>query len=148
MSETVRQQLDREFARLYEIRNQLDQSEFLSQIVPAMQKLIGKTYAYRNNCYSCPKSQADYWDVFRKVVGVVVDSGSHVAYVLCEELSIDSRGVPEWTYRSELVFARKDFPERYEKCSLREYSTQKRRVLKQLASPTMMKAAIYGSVTK
>ena len=28
---------------------------------------IGRCFVYRNNCYSCPKRQSDYWDTFYKI---------------------------------------------------------------------------------
>ena len=33
------------------------------------QKLVGKTFRYRNN-YSCPEKKSDYWWLYTKVVGV------------------------------------------------------------------------------
>lgn len=35
--------------------------------------LVGKTFAYRGNHYSWPKKPEDYWDVYKKVVGLCED---------------------------------------------------------------------------
>jgi len=32
------------------------------------EEYIGKTYAYRNNCFSCPENKSDYWDVYYKII--------------------------------------------------------------------------------
>lgn len=39
------------------------------------QKLIGKTFIYKNNSFSCPSKKDDYWNNYLKVVGVGKDYG-------------------------------------------------------------------------
>lgn len=54
------------------IRKQQEALAFLEQaerIIPEMQKRIGTHYRYRT-CYSCPDSEADYWWVYCRIVGV------------------------------------------------------------------------------
>lgn len=36
-------------------------------------ELLGKTFVYRNNSYSCPREQSDYWNVYLKVVALIED---------------------------------------------------------------------------
>lgn len=33
-------------------------------------KYLNKYFVYRNNCYSCPEKQADYWNVYYKVINI------------------------------------------------------------------------------
>jgi len=33
--------------------------------------LIGKTFIYKRNSYSCPEKKSDYWDVYLKVLKVI-----------------------------------------------------------------------------
>jgi len=34
----------------------------------AAEKLVGNCYVYRN-CYSCPETEADYWNLYSRIVG-------------------------------------------------------------------------------
>lgn len=33
-------------------------------------KYLNKYFVYRNNCYSCPEKESDYWNVYYKVINV------------------------------------------------------------------------------
>ncbi len=47
----------------------LEDRQFADIIEPKMRANIGNCYKY-HNCYSCPQSEADYWWMYVKVVGV------------------------------------------------------------------------------
>ena len=34
-------------------------------------ELIGKTFIYKDNSFSCPSKRSDYWDVYLKVIGYI-----------------------------------------------------------------------------
>ena len=34
-------------------------------------ELLGKTFVYKNNSYSCPEKKSDYWNVHLKVIGLI-----------------------------------------------------------------------------
>ena len=33
-------------------------------------KYLNKYFVYRNNCYSCPEKESDYWNVYYKVINI------------------------------------------------------------------------------
>lgn len=48
------------------IREKIDKIE-AADLREQASKLVGKCFRYRN-CYSCPKSDADYWWVYQRVI--------------------------------------------------------------------------------
>lgn len=48
---------------------------------------IGKCFKY-HNCYSCPKTEKDYWWTYFKIIGV----GEYEDEVECDEFEIDKNG--------------------------------------------------------
>lgn len=52
--------------------------------------LVGKTFKYPRNCYSCPKTEADYWPVYARVVSVADGCLEVVTF------ETDSRGDFSW----------------------------------------------------
>jgi len=44
-------------------------------------ELVGKTFVYKDNSYSCPKEKKDYWNVYMKVIGAGKDYGVDVLTV-------------------------------------------------------------------
>lgn len=37
---------------------------------PRLLSLIGKTFRYPKNCYSCPSKPSDYWPVYARITGL------------------------------------------------------------------------------
>ena len=54
-----------------EIRDKLSRLESVKRF-EEHQKLLGKCFRYRN-CYSCPKTEDDYWWLYRRVIGFTKD---------------------------------------------------------------------------
>ena len=50
-------ELQEEYFKLYEIKE-------------LKEKYLNKYFVYRNNCYSCPEKETDYWNVYYKVINI------------------------------------------------------------------------------
>ena len=92
--------------RLAQMR--LEADNFKNELAPKITSHIGKTFAYRKNCYSCPSDPSDYWDVFRRLVKVSFDE--YHAWVTFQEVQIDSAGIPQITLAVDLISSRDAFP--------------------------------------
>lgn len=68
-------------ARLEEIDNLLWEEK-----LKEAQNNIGKCFVYRNNCYSLPKTQKDYWNNYYKVAGFkkAVNEDDYDRYIVTE----------------------------------------------------------------
>ena len=73
---------DKYLKKLYEERTKI-QDEIENEDCKA---LVGKTFIYKNNSYSCPEKKSDYWNVYLKVVDVF-DGG-----IICFTCEKDSDG--------------------------------------------------------
>ena len=61
--------------------------------VKLAEKNVGKCYVYERNCYSCPETDADYWNTFFKVTSLhkAVDKDDFDYYCVLK-IEKDSRG--------------------------------------------------------
>ena len=78
--------------------------------VKLAEKNVGKCYVYERNCYSCPKTDADYWNTFFKVTSLhkAVDKDDFDYYCVLE-IEKDSCGNIEIKqYKEEISFYRFD----------------------------------------
>lgn len=97
--------------KIFELRQEqvrLETTNFQDELRPQISASIGKTFAYRRNCYSCPSKAEDYWDIFRKLVDVQF-SELH-AWLIFQEVQIDSYGNPRVTLAYDSVSSRESFP--------------------------------------
>jgi len=79
---------------------------------PELLKLVGKTYKYAKNCFSCPEKEEDYWPVYAKVVGM---DGTVIKIV---EFETDSCG--NFNYKHNGWYNGEP-GSGWEECSLEEY---------------------------
>jgi hypothetical protein len=121
---------------LMRLRNKLEREHFLKKALPALEKLVGRYFVYRKTCYSCPEKHTDYWDVFRRVLRIVVNDGA--AWIVYEEASIDSRGCATIRTGSEFVNNRDGFGSGWQACEPREFSRQYAKTLDALSDPRQL----------
>lgn len=93
--------IEKKLRELRAEQTRLEADNFRDQLIPTINAHIGKTFAYRRNCYSCPSEPSDYWDVFRRLVKV--NFGDLHAWAIYQEVQIDSGGVPQITLKIDLV---------------------------------------------
>lgn len=67
---------------------EMDNKQYLEEVLPYALASVGKTFVYRNNTYGGDKK----WDIFRKLLRVVEHKTS--ASLIYQECQIDSHGVP------------------------------------------------------
>lgn len=137
----LRADVQTQIDRLAKVRADLDQTDFLQETLPALKKLVGTTHVYRKNCYSCPSKPSDYWDVFFKVLAVIAKPETSGAYLILEEVHIDSYGVPVWTVKSEWIHT-KGMRTGVVPCKASEYTKAKRNVGIQLLHPSKMRSIL------
>lgn len=61
------QLIKQEREKLYKIQDELQ----VFENDELKEKYLGKYFKYSRNCYSCPKTEEDYWDIYYFVVNVV-----------------------------------------------------------------------------
>lgn len=81
--------LDQQILELRKKRNALEDKRYDEITVPYLKSLVGKTYAYRNNSYSCPEP-GEYFDCFRRVLRAV--HGKDASCLICVDVSTDYKG--------------------------------------------------------
>lgn len=65
------EQLDKEIDSKIAEKVRLQEKYFkLYDLQEIKKKYLGKYYIYRDNCYSCPSENSDYWNVYYKVIDV------------------------------------------------------------------------------
>lgn len=87
-------------------------------------KYLNKYFVYRNNCYSCPEKQADYWNVYYKVIninqygGIEAISLQKDKYGRIEsqitQMSPELEEITKEEYEKETMKIVNDFMKRYE----------------------------------
>ena len=66
--EKIKKEIDKNYNK-YLKKLYTEQSKIKDEIENEdCKELIGKTFIYKNNSYSCPEKKSDYWDVYLKVV--------------------------------------------------------------------------------
>lgn len=141
---TVREELQEQKSKIRKIEAELDQAEFLKQFLPESKKLVGSTWVYRRNSYSCPEKDSDYWDMFRKVLAIVPDVESCGVHLIFEEVQIDSRGTAsiktdsEWTNGQSVGFRSGGF----HRCGPSIYKRAKAVTLREMAKLSVIKSRI------
>lgn len=64
-------ELDKEINEKVAERNKLKEQYFTSYALEELkEKYLDRYFVYRNNCYSCPENESDYWDVYYKPINV------------------------------------------------------------------------------
>ncbi len=138
----TREELKAEASRIRDQISTLDSEEFKAKTVPRYRAIVGKAFAYRRNSYSCPSKPYHYWDVFRRVLAVEIHN-DYSLYLLFEEVSVDSNGVAELKTGKDWVTGMKEFfGAGWIPCKLSEYTSNKKRVLKEMQTLSALKAAI------
>ena len=135
-------------SKLDEINNQLltlnreqqrlKQEEFDKAVAPLLKNAIGSCWAYRRNSYSCHQPH-QRWDVFRKVMDVMVSPGSVV--LVTTEVSIDYHGKVTLYADVQYVFQRNPISlmtEGWQRCKALEFNKTYRLALRQLEKPTLL----------
>lgn len=89
--------LDAEAAELAARKRKNSLQEKFDQLVlrPQLLALVGKTFKYPKNCYSCPEKPSDYWPVYAQVVKA--GKGTLLETI---QFETDSRG--DFHYRKHL----------------------------------------------
>lgn len=131
----LREEFQEQIDRARKAMDQIDQTHFLSKVLPSLEKLVGQAFVYRRNCYSCPTKKSDYWDTFRKVVACIAKTESSGAWLVSEEFHIDSQGVATHTHRRDWIHSWGVMPTGWQACTLREFNQEKQRTLTQLEYP-------------
>jgi len=72
-------------AKLVPLRTNLRKLE-TDKCIKDAKKKIGKCFVFRNNSFSCPEKESDYWDTYMKVIGIEEEEA------ICFEISKDSHG--------------------------------------------------------
>lgn len=97
---TEEQKINDEIARLYAKKNDLEIEEAARVQIPFLQSLVGKSFVYRNNSYSCPEKKSDYWDVYKKVLECDYGGKDNIQFIV-EEFSTDKYGKIQLEVRVE-----------------------------------------------
>ncbi len=100
--------LEKERNRLSDRIRDLNEAETGKTHLPFLKKFVGKCFAYRNNCFSCPKKKSDYWDVFRKILGFVEHKDGSLAFIF-EEFEVDGRGKATFSVDSHFAYMNKEW---------------------------------------
>lgn len=50
--------------------NEIKKKDFIENKLPLIKRLAGKCFIYKDNCYSVPKDESDYWNTYYKVIDV------------------------------------------------------------------------------
>ena len=141
MKRTV-EEIERDMKKLRKEQNAIETQAF-NEKVPQLRKLIGKAFAYRNNCRSCPKPN-EKWDVFRKVIDIEIRDGCANAIFL--ECSIDHLGEVEVKIGAEYIFRLNQIPtifhEGWDLCRMREFNRAYRLAMREIAKPTKIRATL------
>lgn len=91
--EVIRERIKTDLAELH----RLEDEHFEQVELPAMRARIGFCFKYRN-CYSCPQTEADYWWMYSKIVGV--RNGSY--RLLCFSMDCNSKLAIEESFSPSL----------------------------------------------
>lgn len=87
-------------------------------------KYLHKYFVYRNNCYSCPEKESDYWNVYYKVINVNEYGGIEAISLQKDkygriesqitQMSPELEEITKEEYIKETMKIVNDFIERYE----------------------------------
>lgn len=112
--------LSKQISNLQSKRHKVEAEEFREKKLPRLKEQIGKTFVWRNNTYGGSNLPRNYWDVFRKLVAVELDHGSHYPNLIFQECFIDSDG--KATLRLNRVLSNLAFPnEKWGSCLSEEF---------------------------
>lgn len=128
-------QIDKEMTRLAVLRSKLAEKDFRKDTLPAIERMVGKYFAYRRNHSSMPETESDYWDCFREVLRVVVIKGE--ACLVCQEIQIDALGQASIATGYQFI-SRPSMGERWEPCPEAEYLMEHDRVMNALRDPEQL----------
>lgn len=68
--------LDREIDNNIAEKYKLQEEYYKMYEIPRLnEKYLNKYFIYRNNSYSCPKTENDYWNVYYKVIKIAENGG-------------------------------------------------------------------------
>lgn len=63
--------IDKEINNKIQEKYNLQEEYFkLYKLKELKEKYLNKYFVYRNNCYSCPEKETDYWNVYYKVINI------------------------------------------------------------------------------
>jgi hypothetical protein len=125
-------QLEKERLKISQQINQLKEQEIEEKYYPVLRRFQGRAFIYRRNSYSCPETESDYWDVYKKVLEVV-ETGDAL-YFVTEEFSVDSRGKCSWSIEDHYPYPDGRFPFSggWEEITSAEYAEAKGEFLKEM----------------
>lgn len=129
-------QVIKEQTKLAKLRNKLERELFLKKTLPALEKLIGKTFVYRRTCYSMAEKPSDYWDTFRKILRVVINDGA--AWLVYEEALVDAHGAATIKTDTDYVNNRVGFGAGWEPCESSEYESNRNGVMDAFLDPARL----------
>lgn len=92
------------------------------------QELLGSFWIYKNNSYSCPSDDKDYWNMYRKVIAFSKDGR-----LLCEDYEIDSHGRVNVIQHVEGSYNSSGFHEGWKQITEEEFITGSRKVLEKFS---------------
>ena len=129
--------LNAQILELRKKRNALTDKLYAEVLVPYLNSLVGKTYAYRNNSYSCPRP-GEYFDAFRRVLRAVhKEDGS---CLICVDVCTDYKGNSRAEHRLEFpcnpeykAFAGGGWAE----CPVNEFTTAWLQAMEQFNQPDL-----------
>jgi len=136
-------QLKKEEAK---IRQEINQIIEKVQI-PRLKKMVGQCFAYRNDCYSCPKKKSDYWNAFRKIIDYVENKGRGF-YFIYEEFFINSKGIIKWEINYHSPYLNKEWWNcevpfsSYEKITEKEYNSEKIKMIEEMGTQKKMRKVL------
>jgi len=138
--------LQKEAAEIRARINEIEEEEIEKIQKPRLKECVGKCFAYRRNCYSCPKNESDYWDVFRKVLEWV-DTKERGFHFICEEFYIDRDGKIVFIIDDQLPYLNKEWWGKnpfhgFEEITKDEYERERAKTLAEMKSRTKLKRAL------
>ena len=63
----INKEIDNKIKEKYELQEEYFK---LYELEELQEKYLNKYFVYRNNCYSCPEKESDYWNVYYKVISI------------------------------------------------------------------------------
>lgn len=130
--------IEKQIARLARERDKIDADAFKKRI-PRLMKMVGKTFVYRRNSYSCPNNPSDYWDVFRKLLMVIHNDGG--ATLIFKEVQINCQGRATVSNDSHYIHGGGVWPASgWEACPREEFDGAAQLTLEQIEQPELYRA--------
>jgi hypothetical protein len=143
----TQKEIERDLMALRQEENDLNARTFNETIAPYLRRIVGKTFAYRSNCYSCAKPD-ERWDVFRRILSAEIHDGC--AYLVALECSTDFRGKVQIVLDSHYVFRNNQMPnvfgDGWTPCRVVEFKKAYVKCLREIATPNLICRKLWDDV--